>query len=71
MFKRFLSLPQTSIRAEVVGNRVNRGAGHGLEVPVRYYFYGPRKAIMWANKRISEADRKIEEKFKNCMKNAI
>ena len=40
-------------------------------MPVRYYFYGLRKAIMSANKRISEADKGIEEKFNNCMKNAI
>ena len=50
---------------------MNRGAGNGLEVPVHYYFYGPRKAVMWANKRLSEVDRKIEEKLKSCMKNAI
>jgi len=33
-FWRFLSPPQTSIRAEVLGPRVNWGAGHGLETPV-------------------------------------
>ena len=37
-FWRFLTLPGTSIRAEVLGRRVNRGAGHGLEVPVRFIF---------------------------------
>ena len=25
---------------EVTGNRVNRGAGYGLEVPCKYHFYG-------------------------------
>ena len=68
--KIFVASPNIN-RAEVVGNRVNRGAGHGLEVPVHYHFYGPRKAIMWVKKRLSEANRKIEEKLKSCMKNAI
>ena len=42
--KRFLSLTQTSVRAEM---EMNRGVVHDLEVPVSYYFYGPRKEIMW------------------------
>ena len=42
---------------------LGKPAGHGLEVLVRYNFYSPRKAIMWANKRLSEADRKIKDKF--------
>ena len=25
---------------EVTGNRVNRGAGYGLEIPCKYNFYG-------------------------------
>ena len=25
---------------EVTGNRVNRGAGYGLEIPCKYHFYG-------------------------------
>ena len=40
----FLSLAQTSVRAEM---EMNRGVVHDLEVSVRYYFYGSRKDIMW------------------------
>ena len=33
-FWKSLSLPMTSIRARVVGKRVNRGAGYGTEIPL-------------------------------------
>ena len=69
-FWRFLTLPGTSIRAEVLGTRVNRGAGHGLEVPVRFIFQGHRKAVEWVQKKIKTADNDIQERFKRCMKNA-
>ena len=49
----------------------NRGAGHGLEVPVRFHFQGPSKAVTWAKKRIYAADNVVEDKFNKCMKNAI
>ena len=39
-FRKFLSLPKTSIRARVLGKRVNRGAGYGLEIPVCFIFQG-------------------------------
>ena len=71
VFWTFLSLPRTSIRTEVRGARVNRGGGHGLEVPVRYYFQGPDKAINWAKKRVGEAVKAVEDKLKRCMKNAV
>lgn len=31
--------------AEVTGDRVNRGAGYGLEVPCTYHLYGPRTYV--------------------------
>ena len=39
-FRKFLSQPKTSIRARVLGKRVNRGAGYGLEIPVCFIFQG-------------------------------
>ena len=69
-FWRFLTLPGTSIRAEVLGRRVNRGAGNGLEVPVRFIFQGHRKAVEWVQKKIKTADNDIQERIKRCMKNA-
>ena len=34
----FLQFQNHSIRVAVTGNRVNRGAGLGLEIPVNYFF---------------------------------
>ena len=31
--------------AEVTGNKVNRGAGHGLEIPCKYHFFGSASYI--------------------------
>ena len=39
----FLKIPNTSIEVEVVGKRMNRGGGYGLEIPVVYRFCGPEK----------------------------
>ena len=47
----------------VLGRRVNRGAGHGLEVPVRFIFQGHRKAVEWVQKKIKTADNDIHEGF--------
>ena len=69
-FWRFLTLPGTSIRPEVLDRRVNRGAGHGREVPVRFIFQGHRKEVEWVQKKIKTANNDIQERFKRCMKNA-
>ena len=42
----FLNLPHCSLEAEVVGERVNRGGGYGLGIPVLYHFLGPAKATL-------------------------
>ena len=52
---------------KVLGARINR-AGHGLEVPVRFYFQGPSKAITWAKKSIDAADKVVEDKLNKCTK---
>ena len=39
----FLKLSNTSIKVEVVGKRVNRGGGNGLEIPIVYRFNGPEE----------------------------
>ncbi len=36
----FLRRPINKGMAEVTGNRVNRGAGYGLEIPCKYHFFG-------------------------------
>ena len=53
-FYQFLSLPNRTISCEVTGKRVNRGGGYGLEIPVKYTFLGPNKAIEWIEKRVTE-----------------
>ncbi len=35
-----LRRPINKEMAEVTGNRVNRGAGYGLEIPCKYHFFG-------------------------------
>ena len=49
-FYQFLSLRNCAISCEVTSKRVNRGGGYGLEIPVRYTFLGPNKAIEWIEK---------------------
>ena len=41
----FLTLPHSSMEAEVAGKRVNHECGYWLEIPVRYHFLGPAKTI--------------------------
>ena len=44
-FKKFLSLPNHTIRVLVTGKRINRGVGYGLEIPVEYVFSDNEKAL--------------------------
>ena len=37
---RFLSVIDGSVQEEVIGERVNLGGGFGLEIKVRFHFYG-------------------------------
>ena len=49
-FWKFLSLPNTSIRAPVVSKRVFRGAGYDLEIPACFVFLGHVKGVEWIKK---------------------
>ena len=44
--------------AEVTGDKVNRGAGYGLEIPCTYKLYGPRLYIQ----RLKEIVKSLQEK---------
>ena len=57
MFKKFLSLPNHSIRVCVKGN------GYGLEIPAEYIFYRNEKAIQWAKRKLYGVDRNVKKKF--------
>ena len=53
----FLKVPNTSIEDEVVGKRVNREGGYGLEIPVAYRINGPEKLVKWLIKKIEAPKR--------------
>ena len=63
-FYQFLSLPNCIISCEVTGKRVNRGGGYGIEIPVKYTFLGPNKAIEWIEKRVTE---EVVMKTEHCL----
>ena len=64
----FLTLPHTSIQTEVVGKRINRGGGYGLEIPVRYNFKGPSKGLKWLLKKIKKVEKELNDCTKKCLK---
>ena len=55
----FLKVPNTSIEVEVVGKRMNRGGGYGLEIPVAYRFNGPEKLVKWLIKKIKPSEKSL------------
>ena len=59
-FWKFLPLPKTSIRARVLGKRVNCGAGYDLEIPVCFIFQGHIKGIAWVNKKIENSEKMVQ-----------
>ena len=70
-FWKLLSLPNTSIRARVLGKRVNRGAGYGLEISVCFIFQGHVKGIAWGKKKIEDAEKMVQSRIEKCMKNTL
>ena len=59
------------MRVEVLGPRMNRGAGHGLEVPVNYRFLGHQKAVDWVSGKIREEDDELTKRVENCLMDAL
>ena len=45
LFSHFLKRSCNKGTAEVTGDKVNRGAGYGLEIPCKYRLYGPEVYI--------------------------
>ena len=68
VFSRFLRLPNHQIRCRVVGKRINRGAGCGLEVPVEYLFSGDVRAMNWLRGRLKSIDDELQRKLERCMR---
>ena len=69
MFKKFLSFQNHSIRLCVIGKRINRGVGYGLEIPSEYILYGNKKAIQWAKRKLDGVDGNAKKKkVLRCLK---
>ena len=68
IFKKFLSLPNHSIRVRVKGERINREVGCGLKIPDEYIFYGNEKAIQWAKRTLAGVDGNVKRKVLRCLK---
>ena len=56
-FPQFLLRDVNKALAEVTGQKINRGAGYGLEVPCVYRFYGPKVYIQRMNELVSSLRR--------------
>ena len=52
IMNRFTKILSCLLRCKVTGNRVIRGAGYGLEIPVVYELIGPEKAVDWGEKTL-------------------
>ena len=68
IFHRFLKLPFCSISAVVNGKRANRGAGDGLEISVKYKFFGDARAVSWTENQIKNTEKNVNILVKNCMR---
>ena len=53
-FSNFLSLSASTMLCIVTGERLNRGAGLGQEIPVMYQAMRQEKAIQWLEKTINK-----------------
>ena len=61
----FLTIPSTAIEVEVLGNR---GSGYGLEIPLKYRYYGQKKLIQWLAKKLEAVKKELECKISKCLK---
>ena len=57
----FLTFPNMSVQAEVIGERINQGRDYGLEIPVSYHFYGHEKFVNWPKNRLEVIDKNLEK----------
>ena len=58
----------TSIEVEVVGKKLNHGGGHGLEIPIKYCFYGLEKIVQWLTKKLKTLKEEIKRKISKYLK---
>ena len=59
------------IEAQVIGKRLNRGGGYGLEIPIIYRFYDQEKLVNWLIKKIEAVKKELECKVSKCLKKKL
>ena len=64
----FLYLPHFTLEFFIIGKRINRGVGYGLEIPANFYFYELEKAIYWLKNKINKMEEKLKENLKHSLK---
>ena len=64
----FLTIPNSRIEVQVIGKRVNRGGGYGLEIPVIYRFVGPHKLVKWMEAKVSALKNELADQIAKCLK---
>ena len=64
----FLTLPNKSVQAEVIGETINRDGGYGLEIPVLYHFRGNENGVNWLKVRLETIRKNLKNDIKHCPK---
>ena len=67
-FKKFLSLPNHTVRVLVTRKGISRGAGYGLEISLEYVFNGIKRALQLTKKSLENIDSNINKKAGECLK---
>ena len=67
----FLSLSNTSIRAQVLGKTVNHDTGYGIEISVCFIFKEHVKGIARVKNKIEDAQKMVQSCIEKCLKNAL
>ena len=68
IFYPFLKLPVSIILAVVIGKRVNRGSGDGLEISAEYRFFVDKRAVSWAENQVKQIEKIVNALVNKCMK---
>ena len=64
----FLTLPNTSVQAELIIGRINQRGGYWLDIPVLDHFYGYRKDVNRLKNRLETIGKNLEKYIRHCLK---
>ena len=67
----FLTLPNTTVQAEMIWERINQGGVFGLENPVSHHFYDHKKSIKCLKNRLDKIDKNLEKDIKGFLKDTL